>query len=287
MKRYIPAIFILILTLVGNQAIAGSLLPDNLRILDDFKPGKGPSVGMIQLVKGKVIIIHSSNLKRGYPAVKNLPVYNGDIIITRKKARISIRMNDGSVLTLAAMTRMEINSTLFDPSKEIRSTLLSMKTGKGRFRVMKLVDFKVNEFKVKTSTALIRVGGSDFIIEAHEDYTHVSAFEKTRLEIVNLAGPCKDYWDIQKMTECGAKPAIISDFEQAILEKGALSVKPGKFVPGARPAEDLKGPPPIEKNGMSVNMREKLERHEEISERQKEESLAGGIKDLPLPPEEP
>jgi hypothetical protein len=65
--------------------------------------------------------------------------------------------------------------------------------GKARFWVIKLLDFKRSEFRVKTPTAVCGVRASDFITEVARFLdtvrTQVTALEDTLLEVVSLAAP--------------------------------------------------------------------------------------------------
>ena len=204
--------FMLILLAVGilfgnNQAHSESMFPNGLIFEDAFKPGFGASVGKVGLVQGDVFIIHENTLV-AYPAESDLPLFEGDTLITRKKGRVRFSLNDGSILTLASQTKLVINLSVYDPTKKSRFSFLGMDLGKVRFWVKKLVDFKNSEFKVKTKTAVVGVRGSDFIIIASANRTEVTALEKTELEVVSLAGP--------------ENPSEIADFERIVIEQGAL-----------------------------------------------------------------
>ncbi|MBW1891166.1 MAG: FecR domain-containing protein, partial [Deltaproteobacteria bacterium] len=59
-------------------------------------------------------------------------------------------MNDGSILSLASRTKLELNKSVYDQKKKSRSSFLNMVLGKARFLVVKLLKFKRTEFKVKT-----------------------------------------------------------------------------------------------------------------------------------------
>ncbi|NJL58710.1 MAG: FecR domain-containing protein [Desulfobacteraceae bacterium] len=116
-------------------------------------------------------------------AIPSLPAKTGDV---------SLRLGDGSVLTLTTATKLVINESIYDPSKENRSAFVSMTIGKARFWIKKLEDFKYSDFKVKTQTAVVGVRGSDFIVEAGDDFTKVTALENTQIEVVSLTMPCED-----------------------------------------------------------------------------------------------
>jgi len=213
---------VLILGLMKSGFVyAGGLVPENLEIQKDFQPGIGATVGKVQLTQGESIIIHAADLLRGYMAKQGLPLFKGDIIITKDKGRVKIELNDGSELTVASETRLEISQSIYDPEKETRSSFLSMSIGKARFWVKKLADFKRSDLKVKTNTAIVGVRGSDFIIAATETRTDVTALEKTDLEVVSLVAPEK-------------APMLLTDFEQTKVEAGGLPSEPMDI-----PVEDI------------------------------------------------
>jgi len=62
-----------------------------------------------------------------------------------------------------------------------------MALGKARFFVVKMLEFKRSEFKVKTPTAVCGVRGSDFILEATGTETIATALADTELEFQSLA----------------------------------------------------------------------------------------------------
>ena len=183
-------------------------LPDGLVMSEAFKPGYGASIGKFRTVQGKVVVMHA-DMKEGYWAKKGQPLYKGDIIVTQKKSRTNFVMNDKSIISLSSNTRLVLTKSIYDEKKKRRSSFLGLTLGKARFVVSKLLSFKRREFKVKTVTAVCGVRGSDFIIVASENYTEVTALDKTKLAIVSLADP-------------GAPPVIVSDYQRTGVELGQL-----------------------------------------------------------------
>lgn len=232
MCKFNNVCMILILLFIGgilnqsstiNHAYAGSLIPDELIIKDEFTPGLGVSVGKVLLVQGEVFLIHE-NRNIGYRAKDELPLFEGDMIITRPRGRIRFQLNDESIMTLASGTRLVINKSIYDPEKKDRSSFMGMALGKARFWVKKLLDFKRSEFKVKTKTAVVGVRGSDFIVIADSDHTEVTALEKTDLEVVSLVGP--------------EDPRRIIDFERIVIHAGTLPSEAEEMF--AEDIEDMK-----------------------------------------------
>ncbi len=194
-------------TVLGYDDTSEPMLPEGLIMEDTFKPGIGPPVGEIQIVEGEGIVIHA-DMARGYRAEKGLPIFEGDAIVTLETGRIRFILNDGSILTLGSETKLVINQSIYDPTKRTRSSYLTMGLGKARFWVTKLVDLKRSVFKVKTPTAVCGVRGSDFIGMTTPNRSEITALEETTLEVFSLAFPEEE-------------PLVITDFERAIVEKGA------------------------------------------------------------------
>jgi hypothetical protein len=198
---------LLCLPFLSGLSHAGTLMPEGLVVKDKFIPGKGLSIGKVYLVQADVIIIHSDK-KYGYRAKKDLPLFQGDTIITQDKGRIEAVLNDGSTIILVPQTGIELSGSVYDQAKGIRSSLINMALGKARFLVTKLADFKHSDFKVKTETAIDGVRGSDFIVKTSPGFTEISALAKTSLEVASTLSP-------DKLT-------ILSAYEKTFVEKGAL-----------------------------------------------------------------
>ncbi len=209
----ISCVFLLQALAIAPGAFAGQeqahdLFFKNLPVKDKFEASTGKPVGKIRRIRGEVYIIHADK-KAKYRARKGLPLYKLDIIVTMKNGHVSFSTNDGSFMTIAPNSRIEITKSFFDAKKKIRSTFMSMAMGKGRFVVKKLFKPKTSEFKVKTRTSVAGVRGSDFIIVAMADLTEITALEDTVLEVISLAAP-------------EAPPLVLHDYERTIVAKGAL-----------------------------------------------------------------
>jgi len=196
-----------------------TLLPTDLIIEESFEPGNGLSVGLVQVVEGRVVIMHADML-RGYQAKKDLPLFQGDIIVTKKGGRVRLAMNDGSILSMAPDTRMTINQSVYHKKKKRRFSFFKL-LGKARFWVKKIVDLRQSDVKIKTQTAVVGVRGSDFIIEGTAKTTIVTAndLEGSQLEMVSLAEP-------------EAPPTILYSNQRSEARQGASPTTP-VHVPSA------------------------------------------------------
>jgi hypothetical protein len=213
--RKLVAVFFLAVILFAAGNVFGadegspkSLIPENVTIAEGFEPGIGEPVGKILMVNGEAVIIHA-DASRAYRVRKDLPLYNSDAVVTRAKARLRISLNDGSMTTLAADTRLIISKSDYDPEKKDRSAFLGMEAGKARFWAVKMKDFKNSEFKVKTKTAVAGVRGSDFVIIASDVLTEVTTLKDTTLDLISLAQP-------------DAEPVLLSDFMRSRVGEGKL-----------------------------------------------------------------
>ena len=167
-----------------------TILPEDLPIGVAFSPGTGPPVGRILSTSGRVIVVHE-DMSRGYWAKNDLPVFEGDIIITRQTGQVQFQLNDDSVVTLAPDTKLTIDKSVFDPDEKVRNSLMQLAVGKAHFYVKKLLNFKLSDFLVKTPTATAGVRGSQWIMEVHETLTRITTEEKTVIEVWSPSFPEK------------------------------------------------------------------------------------------------
>ncbi|MDX2448474.1 MAG: FecR family protein [Desulfobacterales bacterium] len=197
-------------------APAATVLPQGLVMEDTYSPGRGRPVGIVQQVLGDVVIMHGDVLK-GYRAERGMRLYKGDSVMTLAYGKVRFKLNDGSILSLASETKLKLTQSVYEKKKERRSSFLQMALGKARFFVVKMLDFKRSEFKVKTPTAVCGVRGSDFILEATESETIATALVDTELEYRGLAfleGP----------------PMILRDFQSSIARRGERASIPVKLT---------------------------------------------------------
>jgi len=200
------------------NAAARSVLPEEVVVSDTFYPGYGSPIGKVQRVKGEVVGVHAHAETQGFRLRPKNSLYKGDTIYTMEKGKIRFKMKDGSILSLASETKLELNKSVYDKKKKSRSSFLNMAFGKARFLVVKLVNFKRSEFKVKTPTAVCGVRGSDYVIEVYEDESVFIALEKTTIEIYPSEDP-------------GADPTVLKEYEKSTVKKGGVPSRPEKLSP--------------------------------------------------------
>ena len=209
----------LILTAVGFLGIvsapAATVLPQGLVMEEIYSPGRGRPVGIVQQVLGEVVIMHGDVLK-GYRAKRGIRLYKGDTVMTPGYGRVRFKLNDGSILSLAAGTKLKLTRSVYDHKKKRRSSFLQMAFGKARFFVVKMLAFKRSEFRVKTPTAVCGVRGSDFILEATGMETIATALLDTELEFQSLAFLEESFM-------------ILKYFDSSTARKGERPLKPIRF----------------------------------------------------------
>lgn len=211
-------IHFVIWTMVSVPAFA-SVVPKNSQAdisggpeaADRFVPGFGKPVGEVTLSVGKVIITHSHNPQK-FLVQKGLPLFNGDTIETGKKGKVRFTLHDGSSITLSSSTTLVINKSIYKPEQKRRFSFLKMIIGKARFFVTKLFKFREKAFKVKTSTFVAGVRGSEFIIIAREKTADLTALKKTAVVVTGLAAP--------------EKSVIVRDFQRTVVPQGKPPGRP-------------------------------------------------------------
>jgi hypothetical protein len=92
------------------------------------------------------------------------PIYLHDSVKTGANSSVELVFLDESRVKMAESTVMEITEYLFNPSEKTRQGLLSMVSGKARFVVQDLQDYKDKRFRVQTQTAVVGTRDTDFVV---------------------------------------------------------------------------------------------------------------------------
>jgi len=151
------------------------LIPENIKISPDFRPGKGPAIGTVQKIQGTAYVIHL-NERTAYTLKSNFLLYQNDTLITDERSRINAIMNDRSVLALAPEAKLVLTKAEYDPDRESRSTVMNLLWGSVRFIVQK-VKGRPN-YTVRTPTAVAGVRGTDFAVSVTSESEGMSALER-------------------------------------------------------------------------------------------------------------
>jgi hypothetical protein len=133
------------------------LLPPSLSITDSFKPSATSYAGTIVQLKGTAYIYHKEGTS-AYKVRKDLPVFNGDTLVTAQNSRVTLQMSDDTTLVLTAQTKLLIEKSL--PRMKARDTVLQLFFGRIRALVKKLS----GEYTIKTTNSSVGVRGTDFAV---------------------------------------------------------------------------------------------------------------------------
>jgi hypothetical protein len=188
----------------SETVILENSLPADAIIEDFFQGGSGLPVGKIQAVRGEAIVFHREPTV-GYQAKTGLPLYHGDTISTRNHGRILCRLVDGTIFSLVPETTLTILQCNHNSARKTSVSFLSLKHGNGRFQVKEPAELFSHEFKIQTNTTFVQTRDADFIVKASQDTTEIITFEKSRLEVTNLAEPEAVFF--------------LSDFQRTVVEE--------------------------------------------------------------------
>ncbi|MCW5200674.1 FecR domain-containing protein [Desulfobulbus sp. F4] len=133
------------------------------RPVADTQHERGAEVGRVQTVQGAVLIIHEGGadrirLNKSLP----VPVFSGDTLVTEKASRVTVLMRDGSLLALAAQSKLLLDKAVYNQEAGVRDTRLKLLLGKLRAVVSRVTG--KNLFIIQTPTAAAGVRGTDFAL---------------------------------------------------------------------------------------------------------------------------
>ena len=188
----------------AEMIISEKSLPADAIVEEFFQGGSGLPVGKIQAVRGEAIVFHREPAV-GYRVKTGLPLYHGDTISTRNHGRILCRLVDGTIFSLVPQTTLTILQCNYNSARKTSVSFLSLKHGDGRFQVKEPAELLSHELKIQTNTTFVQTRDADFIVKASQDTTEIITFEKSRLEVTNLAEPEVIFF--------------LSDFQRAVVEE--------------------------------------------------------------------
>ena len=134
---------LLILTVGANSALAGSSI----------------EVGKVTYVSGDTFVIRDAER---LPLTDGDALFPSDTIVTGKRGRVMLYMRDGSRLHISRLSRLSLSGYRFKEDDSLVSGAFNMLWGKVRFFVAKLN--KGSTFNVNTSTAVLGVRGTEFLV---------------------------------------------------------------------------------------------------------------------------
>jgi len=146
-------------------------------------------VGKVEGAEGAPEVLRSGTAT-WVPIKTNDPVSIGDQLRTREGTKMSIRLSDDSVLTLAEKTVMTIDEQTVRPSGQ-NTSIFSLLLGKMRAVVSDRYKEPGSRFEVRTPTAVAGVRGTEFIAETTSDSSKFFGLESQTLVEVRAFGVCE------------------------------------------------------------------------------------------------
>ena len=123
------------------------------------------TAGTVTEIEGQAQATHTDGQSESLAL--NAPVYLGDRLSTGPQSRVSILLQDDSLLTLAPGTRLEINELVYKPQQNRRSSVFSLVQGS----LMAVVggwfgtSAEESQWEVRTPTAVAGVRGSSLVVD--------------------------------------------------------------------------------------------------------------------------
>lgn len=123
----------------------------------------GAGVGTVDYVAGDVSAIREGRVITLQPKA---PVYAADTVVTGKRGRVKLSMHDGSSVFIGRNSRISLEQYRSRQGSLI-SGVFNLLWGKARFVVKKLRGSK-SSFSVKTTTVVLGVRGTNFIVSVEK-----------------------------------------------------------------------------------------------------------------------
>ncbi|MBV9824559.1 MAG: FecR domain-containing protein [Alphaproteobacteria bacterium] len=151
------------------------------------------------------------------PAALGEPVQVGDTINVSQDSKLRLRMNDGSVVTLAPGTRMTVAKYDVDGAGARRDAELSMSAG--LLHAVVSAGSGVPNFEVKTATGVAAVRGTEWYVDSQGSDTQVYVVTG-KVSLTDLAGhgPVTIPQMSESTVAVGKPPAPIRPVTQAELQ---------------------------------------------------------------------
>lgn len=127
----------------------------------------GAAAGQVTFLAGDATRAPGASAKAERLAVGGA-VRAGDVVETRKRTRLEVRLADGSVLRLGPLSRAEIAAASFGETPEERNVSAKLLVGRIWANVAKAVGGEAR-FEVRTENAVAGVRGTTFRVDAAKD----------------------------------------------------------------------------------------------------------------------
>ncbi len=189
-------------------------------------------VGKAGELKGSVFVEREGQTTAAKPGD---PVFLRDKWQTKDNSSVEIVFLDESCVKMTSNTALEITEYLYSPSEKTRQGLLSMVSGKARFVVQDLQDYKEKRFRVQTQTAVVGTRDTDFIVRVRPESPRDNVCKEQLVEALCLENVIQ-----AASRENPGKPAILTAnmFSQVC---GSNLPTPPRFATQAERAEMIRG----------------------------------------------
>ncbi|MFC1497831.1 hypothetical protein ACFLS1_05055 [Verrucomicrobiota bacterium] len=152
---------------------------------------KGPEATLSNAI-GKIILINGNANAFGAvprrPLKKESIILKNEIIETERDTQLTIRFNDGSMLSAEEMTTIVINEYIYAPDKKQDCLfLMQLLNGTCRIQTGAITDLNPNKFKVRTRLASIGIQGCELKFKSipEKDYIYVLKLDKKERVIIS------------------------------------------------------------------------------------------------------
>ena len=132
------------------------------------------SIGAVDAIEGEVLVVHKGSHNPEMATVGSA-IYQRDIIQTMKNARVRIRFEDETLVSLGSDGTLKITEFVYSPEQKKRSGRFSVP--KGILRTVMNLFVPDTKFEVHTSTAVASVRGTDWIMRATPKVTMAVCME--------------------------------------------------------------------------------------------------------------
>jgi len=144
-------------------------LPETLQgiaVKDYFVPAPFKKVGIIQAMRGHVVVIHRASMD-AYYGMPGDAIYENDSINTLADSRCRIKFFDDDVVSMGEDTEFSVESFQDQREEKKKSTLFSMLKGKVRIYALRLFRYRERNVRLKTPTAVVGVRGTKFGVHVY------------------------------------------------------------------------------------------------------------------------
>ena len=127
-------------------------------------------VGQVIALSGHATVSHGKGAKPETLAM-DAPIYEKDVILTEPTAKVRIRFDDGTHVTVAELSSLEIREFVLTPKQTKPSVLFVLAAG--AFRAIVNNVSQRDAFVIQTPTAVTAVRGTDWMGEIKADSTGI------------------------------------------------------------------------------------------------------------------